>query len=295
MRAADGALRRAWRQMREDPWLQGVALTSLTVALAILGAYLNLYLNLQQAAQRASLGPGLILALPDSAPPAQALALARELGALSAVERVAVVDQAQALERLRQQLGADQDLLAGLEGNPLPTTVELRLRPGADVEVLATSLRGRPEVAQVVTSRPWLRGLMQAQATLTTLGLALGVLLFIGVVLLVTNTVRLAVHLRRDQLEVLDLVGATGAYVRWPFVLEAMLQAVVAALAASLLVWALFRLLAAPAPLPLGLDLADLLDFSWRTSLVLAGLAAAAGALGGLWGVGRALRPRDLA
>lgn len=295
MRAGHGAWRRAWQQMREDPWLQGVALTSLTVALAILGAYLNLYLNLQQAAQRASLGPGLILALPDQAPPAQAQALAQELGALTAVERVAVVDQSQALERLRQQLGPDQDLLAGLEGNPLPATVELRLRPGADVEVLAQSLRSRPEVAQVVTSRPWLRGLRQAQTTLTTLGLALGVLLFAGVVLLVTNTVRLAVHLRREQLVVLDLVGATGGYVRWPYVLEAMLQAVAAAVAASCLVWGLFRLLAAPAPLPLGLDLADLLAFSWRTGLVLAGLAAAAGALGGLWGVGRALRPRDLA
>ncbi|CAO0821938.1 hypothetical protein DFAR_2740003 [Desulfarculales bacterium] len=74
-------------------------------------------------------------------------------------------------------------------------------------------------------------------------------------VLLVTNTVRLAVYVHREQLEILDLVGATESYVRWPFVLEAMLQALMASGLASLLVWGMLRVLAVPTELPLSLDL----------------------------------------
>lgn len=70
-----------------------------------------------------------------------------------------------------------------------------------------------------------------------------------------TNTVRLAVYVRCEQLEILDLVGATAAYVRWSFMLEAVLQALTAAGLASLLVWMMLKVLEAPAELPLGLDL----------------------------------------
>ncbi|MFH1057259.1 MAG: permease-like cell division protein FtsX [Pseudomonadota bacterium] len=288
--------RRVFWQMREDPWLQGVAVSTLSVALAILGAYLALCLNLYQAGQRLALGPSLILALHQDADPAAAQALAREIARLPEVDRAEYVGRAQALARFRRQLGPNQDLLSGLTDNPLPATMEVLLRPGAaDLEALAARFGQNPLVSETVTSRPWLHRLAQTASTLGSLGLALGFLLFAGVVLLVANTVRLAVYVRRNQVEVLDLVGATRAYLRWPFLLETVLQALAGAAAASLMIWGLFSLLAAPAELPLGLNLADLLAFSWLVPPVLAVLAVLAGVLGGLLGLARALRPQELA
>lgn len=296
MNRGHGVWRRVFWQMRGDPWLQGVAVSTLSVALAILGAYLALCLNLYQAGHRLSLGPSLILALEQDTDTAAARALAQEVAQSPEVLGVEYISREQALERFKQQLGPNQDLLAGLDDNPLPATLEVMLRPGgAGMEELAQRLGQRPEVAQVVTSRPWLHRLAQTAATLGSLGLALGFLLFAGVVLLVANTVRLAVYVRRNQVEVLDLVGATRSYLRRPFVLEAVLQALAGAAAASLMIWGLFSLLSAPAELPLGLDLADLLAFSWYIPPVLALLAVMAGVLGGLLGLARALRPQELA
>lgn len=291
-----GALARALNQMGADPWLQGVAISTLTVALAILGAYLALCLNIQQASARLSTGATLTVALQDDLSLDKARQLQQELAGQPAVEQVRLVDKEEALARFRRQLGPHQGLLEGLEENPLPTALEVFLRPGSqEAPRLAAELAQRPGVVQVVSSRPWLRRLEQTGATLEAVAVALGFVLFLGVVFLVANTVRLAVYARREYLEVLDLVGATAAYLRWPFVLEAMLQALLASGLASLLVWGLLRLLEAPAELPLGLDLSQLMGFPWLVAPALAGLAMLAGALGGLLGVGRVLRPRGLA
>lgn len=291
-----GPLSRALGQMRQDPWLQGVAISSLTVALAIVGAYLTLCLNLQQAGQRLATGSTLLVALVDTASPEDGRALAKELAGWPEVAEVRFVGKAQALSRFRQQLGTHAGLLEGLEDNPLPNTIELFLPPGAAPhQALEEKLKASPLVGEVITSRPWLHRLEEAAGALGEAAWVLGGLLFLGVVFLVANTVRLAVYVRRDQLEILDLVGARPAYVRWPFVLEAVLQACLAAGLATLLVWGLMQLLQAPAELPLGLDLSQLLRFPWQVPAALLGLAVLAGVLGGLLGVGRVLRPQRLA
>lgn len=294
--ASHGALARAWAQMREDPWLQGVAITTLTVALAIVGAYLALCLNLRQAAGQLATGSTLMVALQDDMPLEQARGLAHRLAGHPQVDQVRLVGKDEALERFRQQLGPHAGLLEGLEDNPLPNALEVFLKPGSPgAAELAHALAKEPGVAQVVSSRPWLAGLVRSARTVGAVAVAMGFLLFLAVVLLAANTVRLAVYVRREHLEVLDLVGASAGYVRWPYVLEAVLQALIAASLASLLVWGLFKLLDAPAELPLGLDLGQLMHFPWLVPPVLALVAALAGVLGGLLGVGRALRPQGMA
>ncbi len=299
-----GPLSRALVQMREDPWLQGVAITTLTVALAIVGAYFTLCLNLRQAGSELRTGGALMVVMADGAGIDEGRQLAAELtasltnpgphGPAEAAE-VRFVDRQEALDRFRKQLGPHAGLLEGLEDNPLPNAVEIFMAPGKSPgpEMIAR-LKALPEVAEVVTSRPWLSGLEDASRSLGEAAWALGTLLFLGVVLLVSNTVRLAIYVRRDQLEILDLVGAKPSYVRWPFVLEAVIQACLASALASALVWGLMQILKTPGQLPLGLDLGVLLDFPWTVPAALLGLAVTAGVLGGLLGVGRALRPKGV-
>jgi len=182
-----------------------------------------------------------------------------------------------------------------LESNPLPSAVEITLKPGIrPLDSLIALLEKRPEVREVVTSRPWLYRLDQAAEVMRELSAALGLLLFAGVVFLVINTVRLAIYLRREQLEVMDLVGASAWYVRLPFLLEALLQALIASGLASLLIWGVLLLITAPASLPLGLNLGDILAMPRMVPLVLAGLAVLAALLGGFIGVGRALKLKGI-
>jgi len=289
--ARQGALYRAVRQMRENPWLTSVAVSTLTVALAIVGAYLTLVLNLDTAGRRLTTGAALMVVLHDDVSPSDGASLAREIIHWPQVVRARFVSRGEALARFRRQLGPHAGLLDGLGANPLPNAVEVELTPGIDgTETVVPRLAKLVQVAEVVTSRPWLNRLEQAMTVMGRLALAVGGLLFLGVVLLSTNTVRLAVYLRRDELEIMDLVGASTDYVRVPFVLEALLQALLAAGLASLLLWALLGLLGAPAELPLGVRLSEILRLPPQVPVVLAGVGALAGVLGGMLGVGRVLR-----
>ncbi|RJX28120.1 MAG: FtsX-like permease family protein [Desulfarculus sp.] len=288
-----GPLSRALMQMREDLWLQGVAISTLTVALAIMGVYLVVAFNLHQSLAHMLGGPSLTLVLAAQASPQRGQELAAELSRVPQVKQARYVDRAEALERFRRQLGPHRRLLDDLQENPLPDTVEVVLAPGiAPGQELMAQLQSRLDVAEVVASRPWLHRLEQAANTAGDLALALGILLFLGVVLMVSNTVRLAVHARRDHLELMALVGATRGYMRRPFLVEAVLQGLAAAALASLVVWALSLVLSAPSKLPLGLQLQQLVTYPRLLPLVLAGLAVLAGLMGGFLGVGRTLRLR---
>lgn len=289
-----GLLGRALRQMGEDLWLQGVAISTLAVALAIMGAYLALCLNLSQAAGRLLTGPTLLVVISPEVGAADGRELAAELSRLPGVASAEYVGQEEALIRFRRQLGPQAGLLDDLEANPLPNAVELVLAPEQTVPPeLAAHIKNMAGVSDVVSGRPWLKRLERALRAGGELALALGILLFLGVVLVTSNTVRLAVHVRRRELELMALVGAGGRYMRGPFLMEAVLQGLAAAALASLALWGLFTLLAAPDALPWGLRLNQVLAFPPLLPLALAALAVLSGLLGGFLGVGRSLHPRE--
>src|SRR5207253_6111218 len=122
--------------------------------------------------------------------------------------------------------------LAGPSGNPLPPPLEVTPgtgRPPSAGRLRAARLEKLPGVQEVEYGREWLdklealgRGLrvFGAGALFTVLGAAL---------LVVANTIRLAVYARRDEIEIMKLVGATDGYVRAPFLLEGALQGLIGA------------------------------------------------------------------
>jgi len=145
---------------------------------------------------------------------------------------VRYVDPPMALNRLRVELGDLATALDGLSKNPLPPSLEVTPReplPGPALRVLAAEMGQLKGVRDVEYVREWLdklealgRGLraFAAGALLAVLGAAL---------LVVANTIRLAVYARRDEIEIMKLVGATDGYVRAPFLLEGALQGLLGA------------------------------------------------------------------
>ena len=172
------------------------------------------------------------LSLDKSVTDAQAAALAARIRAQQPEAQVAYVDRELALKRLRVELGDLSGALDALPQNPLPASLEVTppgsLPPGG-LRVLAAELGQLPGVREVEYGREWLdklealgRGLRNfgAGALLAVLGAAL---------LVVANTIRLAVYARRDEIEIMKLVGATDTYVRAPFLLEGALQGLIGA------------------------------------------------------------------
>ncbi|PYR94582.1 MAG: hypothetical protein DMF84_05365 [Acidobacteria bacterium] len=235
---AASSLWRGWRM---------AVLSTLTIAagLFVLGFFLMVNANLQRLVGRWSDAAELAVYLRDEATPDQAAAINGVLersGLAQSVQRFSKDDA-------RSEFARDfPDLAAGatsLERNPFPASFEVRLNEQARdstgaIDNLVTTLNGMGGVADVRYDRRWLTRLNATIRVVRGLGLVIILLLASACALTVANVVRLAAAARRDEIEIMQLVGAPFGYIRGPFVVEGFLQGGIGAIFAVVLLLGAF-------------------------------------------------------
>jgi len=269
-------LRRAADAMRRGPYVTAVGTGTIFVAVFVTGLFAGALGGAERllAAWAGEvhlsvyLAPGADLEAARAA--AARIAPGREVDAIPAVV---------ALRRLAEGLGDDARLLDGVGPDALPDSVEV-LAPGlslAQARALAARLRQVPGAADVDFGNAWLEKLETFVARARAAAVVLLGALALATALLVSNTLRLAVFARRDEIEIMKLVGATDGFVGAPFLLEGLAQGL---LGSSLAVLVLLAAHAAVAPrlraavkLAEGLRLADTLPWPLLGSLLAAGAA----------------------
>lgn len=286
-------LRYAFEEAFTSLWRgrQAGLLSTLTIALAlfVLGGFLVVTANLERLGTEWSNAAELSVYLKDDLTPAERHSVEAALAPSDLIAAHEYVSKSDALARFKQTFG---DLAAAVDGvgaNPLPASLEVRLRPGpgvsASVDSLAARLRVMAGVADVRYDRQWLTRVLSAINIIRGVGLVLGSVLAIAAALTVANVVRLALYARREELDIMNLVGAPQAYVRGPFVMEGVLQGGIGALVALLALGGAFLALRARYLLPLATALnvssIHFLPIELCVVLVVGGMAV--GCLGGLF------------
>lgn len=287
---------RAWRYAFEEAFAslwrgrQAGLLSTLTIALAlfVLGGFLAVTANLERLGAEWSNAAELSVYLKDDITADQRRALEALLAPSDLVAAHEYVSKPDALARFKQTFG---DLAAAVDGvgsNPLPASLEVRLRPGPGVSSRVDELAGRVQqmagVADVRYDRQWLTRVLSAINVIRGVGFVLGSVLTIAAALTVANVVRLALYARRDELDIMNLVGAPQAYVRGPFVMEGVLQGGIGALVALLALAAAFFALRARylVPLASALNVSSIHFLPVELCLLLVAGGMAVGCLGGL-------------
>ena len=282
--AIEEAVASLWRGRRSGMLSTG----TIALALFVLGGFLLVTANLAQLGEEWSRAAEMSVYLKDGTSAADRTTIERILGSVPYVAAHEYVTKDEALARFRRTFG---DLTASIDGlgeNPLPASYEVRLRAvdatRADVDSLAGRLRQTSGVADVRYDRQWLDRLMTAVTFVRSVGLLLGSVLTVAAALTVANVVRLALYARRDEIDIMQLVGAPQAYIRGPFVMEGILQGGIGALA-SLTALALgFLVLRGRylAPLASSINLGSVRFLSAELCLFLVVGGMVVGCLGGL-------------
>jgi len=224
-------LRRAATNLWRAPLPSVVAV--ITIGLAL---FLGAALAFSIASARALLvswgaQPSVTAYLDPAVSEEQARSLAERLRSQERVE-VVLVTKAAAIDRLRVQLGSLGGALDDLPGNPLPPSLEATLPRGVDPRALAWRISQLPGVREVDYGREWVDRIEALGRALRQFGTAALLLVSFAALLVVANTIRLAVYARREEIDIMKLVGATDAYVRLPFVIEGALQGLCGAIVA---------------------------------------------------------------
>jgi cell division transport system permease protein len=150
--------------------------------------------------------------------------LERRLRADREVAAVTYSSKEQALTEFMRAFPSDHDLIRGLGENPLPASFEVTLAPDYRLSEAVTRWADRvrlvPGVTQVHYNRDWIDNLTRLLLYLEVVALAIGLILAAASVTIIANTIRLTLLARREELEILGLIGATPAFMKLPYVLE---------------------------------------------------------------------------
>ena len=286
------ALRYAFQEAIASLWRgrRSGLLSTATIALAlfVLGAFLAVTSNLERLGTEWSSAAEMSVYLSDRVTATERSAIETVLAPGGVVAAREYVSKSDALVRFKRTFSDLASAVDGLSDNPLPASYEVKLRTGpgveASVDTLGATLRQTAGVADVRYDRQWLTRLLSVVTIIGGIGLLLGTVLAMAAALTVANVVRLALYTRRDELDIMQLVGAPQAYIRGPFVMEGVLQGGLGALVALAALGAAFVVVRAwylaPMASAINLTVVRFLPPELCVFLVAGGMAV--GCLGGL-------------
>jgi len=238
--------RQAWQNLKQNPSLNAITLGTITLSFLILGIFLVSFLNAQGLMEEWGGRIRITVYLASSASPDQIARLKRRIGKFEEVQEVKYRSKEEALKILEDRLQERRELLRGLPRNPLPASLEIRLkgeyRNPDGVQGVVAKLKGSPGIEDLQYGSDWLERFSAFMELLKFLGWSLGGLLLLATIFVISNTIRLHIFARREEIEIMRSVGATGFFIRAPFYLEGMLHGLTGSLLALAVLFVLFAL-----------------------------------------------------
>lgn len=291
-------LRKALGSIRENPFINLVTIGTIAIAMLLFGGFLIVFLNLKAVVDRLGGEVEISAYMREDAGPATIAALAERLKRLPEVEEVRFISKADALAIFKKNNPEDAPLLAELDANPFPASYQVRLVPAhrdaESVTRIAATIAADRGVEEVEYGQEWIGRFSAFLKLVQAAGIAMGVMLVVAVVFVVSNTIKLAVFARRDELAIMQLVGATNLFIRVPYLIEGLVQGGTGALLAIAGLWGSFTALerqAAQSLAPVfGVAKIEFLPVQQMFALLAGGMLL--GLLGSFFAMGRFLRPR---
>ena len=225
------SLRRAWQGFWRNAAMSLAATATMTLMLLLLASFWIVQAGFLASISYVEDKVGVVADLEDDARMTEVDALIARLEEMPEVRSVEYISKEEALERYRQERLAQgqDDLTSYLAQNPLPASIEVKLRKPDDYRAIAGFLGAESIIDKVQNIEDTTERLVSLTNFLRTFGLLLLAVIGSIVLFIVINTIRLAVLGRAEEIEVMRLVGASDAFIRWPFVFEGALVGILGA------------------------------------------------------------------
>jgi cell division transport system permease protein len=283
-------LHEALRTFRRTPLLSALSVASIGFSLFTIGLFGLVALNFRQTLTTLAERVEVVAFVLRGTPTETITTASQDVQAFPEVLEVRYVSEDAALARARRELVEFKEAYRDLETNPLPASLEVRLKPefrdAAHAQLVAERLRGFPFVDDVRYGRDWVQRLDKLRNLAAVVGLVIGLAFAIVAIVIIGVTIRITVLQRATEIAIMRLVGATNRYIRGPFLLEGGIKGILGGVLAALMCWLIFVVFRRSAA-----EVSGGLVF-FRTPEIILGLVfgTAIGLLGSLLSVGRHLR-----
>ncbi len=204
------------------------AVSTVAITLFIVGFFFILVYDIQSILTSVKSQVELAVYLKDNTTEEFKNYLENEIKSWEEVEKVTYISKEQALEKFKKE-NEGSEILKEIQGNPLPASFEIRLKSPEKVEQVAlrfmtkegTYIEG---IDEVIYGQNYVQKLFSITAIAGTVAFLIIIMLLLAAIVLIFNTIRLSIHARRKEIEVMKLVGATNWFVRIPFIFEGLFE-----------------------------------------------------------------------
>ena len=220
-------VKRAIQDLKSNRFLNMVTVVIIAFAVLIVSAFTLFFLNVTDVMDAWKRGVRIMVYLkeePDRRGPDD---IQQAIESIAGVQQAVFISKAEALKLLKAQMHRQASLFQDLKENPLPDAFEVRIIPSAQsqeaVEMLADRIESLPEIEEVEYGQSWIGKFTGIINLFRLAGYAVRSLFFMAAVFIVANTIRIVLYSRRDEVEIMRLVGAADGFIKLPFYVEGLL------------------------------------------------------------------------
>jgi cell division transport system permease protein len=221
-------IKRAIGDILDNRFLNTVTILTIAVSILVVSAFSLFIMNTNTLLESWKKGIRVMVYLKLSTAPAEFTSIEARIKSMDGIEDVVFIPRAEALKQLKIQMQRQSSLLDRLERNPLPDAFEIRMiadsRNPENIEKLARKLERLVAVEEVEYGQKWLGRFFQMIRLFSLAGYVMGGMFLLAAIFFVANTVRLVIYSRRDEIEVMRLVGAEAGFIKAPFYIQGLIQ-----------------------------------------------------------------------
>jgi len=220
--------KRAIQDILDHRFLNSVTIITIAISILIVSAFALFFVNANEIINSWKKGIKIMIYLKPDTPETKISELKRKIQHMDGIQDVRFISKNEALQELKKQMRRQSSLFENLKENPLPDAFEIRLiasfQNQEKVEMFATRLESFSQVDEVEYGQRWLGRFTNFFNLFRLTGYAMGGLFFMAALLIVANTIRLVLYSRREEIEIMRLVGATDSFIKAPFYIQGLIQ-----------------------------------------------------------------------
>lgn len=237
----------AGTNMKRSAMMAFITISTIGIALVMMGAFLLATMNLESFLQQMQAEALVTAYLKQGFAITDAKTLSLKLTGLAEIEDIEVVTPDQAAKELFSSPDDQQLMQIGItqDSNPLPTTLRIRIKSGNQLESLLKKLKNEPMIDNISYGEDLFQQFHGMSQLLWLTSLIIVILLGLASLFIVYNTVRLTLFMRREEIVIMKLVGATNWFVRGPFLVEGFIQGLTGSLLAIIILFSAYKFMLA--------------------------------------------------
>ncbi len=237
-------VKETYKSIRRNGFMSFASISTVAVSLLVLGMFLLIFLNTNNLAQYLESQVQVSVYMRDDAKADELKDVGERLQKMPGVVKVTPIGKEQALERFKERLGDQEQLLNSLgKENPFPNSFDVQVDSPERIKEITPLIAGLPKVETAKFGQEVVEHLFQLTKILRFGGVVLIIFLAMATLFIISNTIRLTVFARRKEVVIMKYVGATDWFIRWPFLLEGMTLGFFGAVLASLCVNSIYSAL----------------------------------------------------